>query len=369
MGNWGLNSDTGMNLYTTGKKTDEKQHPVFQAFTAALAYAIHKYGSAYRAGVASSGNDHRLGAQEAPPAIMSLYTGWELEKHIDAIIKAGPLEGYKAIRYGKGDLETGSSATEKVGRGAEDRNRTAPIPFCGNRFEFRAVGSDMNISIPMTIMNTAVAEGCSVISTLIEGGKSVRDAVAEVYKNARPAIFNGNGYSKEWHAEAKERGLKILPTTVEAWQAFLEKDNVELFAKHSVFTEKESHAMAEIQLERYHADLVIEADSMISMINTGVIPACAADLRGYANTGLEGNRKKVYKALADAVADLVKVRAEKLPDDVAKQAQWAKDSLKVAMNKVREAHDAAESLIESKLYPFPTYEELLFPHQYEKSDF
>jgi len=363
--NWGLNSDTGMNLYTTGKTKETEA--CFTAFTAALSYAIANYGEALRATVASSGNDHRLGAQEAPPAIISLATGKKLEAHLESVVAGGALDGYSAKRYGDADLGTGSNATEKVGRGTEDRNRTAPLPFCGNRFEFRAVGSNQNISTPMFVLNTAVAEGCEAISVLIEGGKSARDAVAQVLAESKHCIFNGNGYSPEWHKEAVEvRKLSNLATTVEAWGAWDTKKNTDLFVKHKVLSAAEMTALKTINFERYTQDLEIEADTMIKMINQAVLPACAADLKAYDGTGLAGSRPDTYKAMAAQLDNLTKVRASAphgaSPEDAAK---WTKEELKPAMNALRTAHDAAEGLIDSKLYPFPTYEDMLFPHQEE----
>lgn len=363
--NWGLNSDTGMNLFTTGKTKETEA--LFIAFTTALTHGVSNYGEAIRCSVASSGNDHRLGAQEAPPAIISIATGKLLEAKLEEVAKGGELSGYTAKRYGEATMGTGSRATGKIGRGTEDRNRTAPLPFCGNRFEFRAVGSAQNISVPLTVINTVTAEGCAAISDLIESGKSSQEAVTIVLNNSKRAIFNGNGYSSEWHKEATEvRGLSNLATTADAWSVWDSEKNKALFDKHKIYTPAETVAVKNINLERYVLDLEIEADTMVKMVNQAILPACAADLKAYDGTGLAGSRKDVYSAMASALTKLVEVRAAAPHDaDPVTAANYAKDQLKPAMNALRAAQDTAEGLIDSKLYPFPTYEDMLFPHQFQ----
>ena len=363
--NWGLNSDTGMNIFTTGKTKETEA--AFVAFTAALNHGVHKYSEVLRASVASSGNDHRLGAQEAPPAIMTIYTGKKLGAHLEAVANGGDLNGYSANRYGDEIISTGARCTSKAGGGTEDRNRTAPLPFCGNRWEFRAVGSDQNVSIPLIALNTITAAGCAVISDLIESGKSARDAVGQVLKDSQAAVFNGNGYSPEWHKEAEEvRGLPNLKTTPDAWTAYKAQKNKDLFTKFKVYTPREMEAVANIHLERYAVDLEIEADVMLSMLNQNVLPAMAADLKAYEGTGLAGGRQATYAAVATAIPVLQSAR-DAVPHDASEEATavYCRDILKPAMADTRAAHDAAEKLIASKLYPFPTYHEMLFPHSME----
>lgn len=366
--NWGLNSDTGLNLYTTGKNAE--QEAMFISFVTALAYGVGKYPEAFRAGVGGTGNDHRLGAQEAPPAIFSLYTGVKLGAHLQSVADGAPLEGYSGGRYGDTHIDTGARATGVVGGGTEDRNRTAPLPFCGNRFEFRAVGSDVNVSLPLTVMNTAVAEGCSVISDAIESGKSIRDAVGDVLADNMKVVFNGDGYSPEWHQEAEfERGLPNLPTTVDALQVFNSDKNKDLFSRHGVFSNMELDAVTSVMFERYALDIEIEADVMIDMINQGVLPAAAQDLKSYDGTGLAGPRPKVYAELAKSITELQDLRDKWPMEDEQGAAVYARDVIKPAMAAVREVHDTAERLIDSKLYPFPTYHEMLHVHHEEASDY
>lgn len=362
--NWGLNADNGMNLFTTGK--DEQAGRSFMAFTAAMMHSVGNFPELYRCAVSGAGNDHRLGAQEAPPAIFSIYTGPKLWEHCESVIAGGPLAGYKGGRYGDKLIDTGARATGVVGGSLEDRNRTAPLPFCGNRYEFRAVGSNDNISFAMAVMNTTVAEGCAAISDKIEAGASVRDAVAATIDANKNSVFNGNGYSSEWHKEAvEERGLPNLKTTVEALTALDSDKNRALFEKHKVLTGEELTALTEIRYDRYVVDISMEAETMTRMVNQSILPACAQDLARYGDSGLDGGRKAAYKALADAVASLESATAAWPGDDLVSEANYAADTVKPAMAAVRAAHDEAETLIASDLYPFPTYDEMLFQHFHE----
>jgi len=272
--NWGLNTDSGKNLYAPGK-TEESQAD-FAAFVTALTYAFNIHADAIRCSIATAGNDHRLGAQEAPPAIISLYTGHNMKAHLDAVVEGGPLAGYQDNGQ---PVPSGSKSVQTVTGAEEDRNRTAPMPFCGNRFEFRAVGSSQNIAFPLTVLNTAVADGCSVISDLCDGGMPVRDAVAKVLEDNRQAIFNGNGYSEEWPIEAAERGLLNLKNTPEALATWDSQKNRDLFEKYGVFTPAETEARAETLHEQYTAAVQMEASIMLEMMDTGIIPACAEDLK------------------------------------------------------------------------------------------
>merc|ERR1712232_1377536 len=184
---------------------------------------------------AHAGNDHRLGAQEAPPAIVSLYPGTGFEAHVDSVIAGGDLLGYKAEKKLQ---SSGSAAAMGIEANVEDRNRTAPFPFCGNRFEFRAVGSSQNCSFPVMICNTMMSAGMDELSSRIEGGKSVKDAVAEMYKENRHVIFTGNGYSAEWPEEAKKRGLPNLNTTPLAIAQWASEKNKAIFEKLQIFFQR-----------------------------------------------------------------------------------------------------------------------------------
>ena len=356
--NWGLNTDTGKNLFKPGK-TETSQGDFF-TFTAALAYAIKNHGDVLRCGVTGAGNDHRLGAQEAPPAILSLYTGEIMESHIRSIVDGGSLFGYPS---GGDMLSFGGSSVEDAERGLEDRNRTAPFPFCGNRFEFRAVGSSQNPAQPLAYLNAAMADGCRVLSEKIEGGLSPRDAVAEMYKENMPVIFNGNGYSDEWPVEAVEvRGLKNLKDTPTALATFASQKNKDLFTSTGVFTEKEVEARQAIMFDEYSNILLIESETAIKMANSGYLPALAKDLKTYEGTDLAGSRAAVYAKVAEETAKL-ETAVHGIPSgDSDEVANYMAYTVKVQMNELRAAVDAAEILCDANLWPFPTYTDMLFAH-------
>merc|ERR1719367_962006 len=284
--NWSVGTDTGLNFFYPGKTDPARE--LFVTGIACLAYGLSQHNEVVRCAVAHAGNDHRLGAQEAPPAIISLYPGTGFEAHVDAIISGGPLLGYKAE---KGTASTKTTAAMPAPCGVEDRNRTAPFPFCGNRFEFRAVGSSQNCSFPIAIVNTVMASGMAKISSLIEGGLSHRDAVAQVYKENRSVIFTGNGYSAEWPEEAKRRGLPNLNTTPLAVATFNSAKAKAVFEAMKVFSSEECDARQEVMLESYNTTLCVEVDTLVKMVNTGILPACAADMAKYAAMpSLKGER-------------------------------------------------------------------------------
>ena len=361
--NWGLNTDTGKNLYVPGK-TDEDQAQ-FMCFVAALTRALDLHADVVRTSVSGAGNDHRLGAQEAPPAIMSLYTGANMSAHIDSIVAGGELAGYNAEQQ---MIDTGSSAVQQIPAGAEDRNRTAPFPFCGNRFEFRAVGSSQNIAFPMAVVNTAVAESLGHLADEIEGGKSVRDAVADTFKEHGRVIFNGDGYSDEWPVEAAKRGLPNLKNTVEAVKTLASDKNKALFDSMGVFKPHEVDARQEIMFERYVSQITMETDCMLEMMNTGVLPACAQDLQAFAGSGIGGGREDIYTALQGEVNTLQDLNSSFPVDaDIDAQADYCVDVLKPQMEAVRELSDKAEVTVRDELWPYPRYRDMLFSHHYEES--
>lgn len=356
--NWGLNTDNGRNLYVPGK-TEEDQAS-FIAMVAALARALHVHGDVIRTGVATAGNDHRLGAQEAPPAIISLYTGDIMEEHLKKVVDGGPLAGYG---QDKTTIDFGSRAVSPISANLEDRNRTAPFPFCGNRFEFRAVGSSQNIAYPLAILNTAVAESMAVLADAIEGGKSPRDAAADMLKEHWPVIFNGDGYSDEWPVEAEKRGLANLRNTVDAVDTLVSDKNTKLFDSQGVFTPVELEARQEIMYEAYVNTLGIEAQCLLNMQETGIIPALAQDLKNYEGTRLGAKREGVYSALEIAVDELQRIFNDMPETTPAEQARYSVDVLKPQMEAVRELSDAAERLCDAGLWPFPKYDEILYHHQ------
>ncbi|CAK0903152.1 unnamed protein product, partial [Prorocentrum cordatum] len=357
--NWSVGTDTGINFFYPGK-TDEAR-TIYTAALACLAHGIMQYNEVLRCAVAHAGNDHRLGAQEAPPAIISLYPGTGFEAHVDAVIAGGPLNEFKAE---KKQQPTGCKASMAVESNVEDRNRTAPFPFCGNRYEFRAVGSSQNCSFPVMICNTIMAAGMSALSDKIEGGMKARDAVAEMYKQNRNVIFTGNGYSAEWPAEAAKRGLPNLNTTPKAIKQWASNKNVELFEKLGVFSKEETKARAEVMYEAYNTTLSVEVATMVDMVKTGFMPAFAQDLALYKDAhDLLGNRKSLYASVKTETEKLEKMMKE-APHDMAAEAEYLCEKVKVQMVKVRSLVDDAEGLLDQKLYPYPTYESMLYHHHH-----
>eukprot|EP00697_Spironema_sp_BW2_P008162 gnl/Spiro4/22673_TR11186_c0_g1_i1.p1 gnl/Spiro4/22673_TR11186_c0_g1~~gnl/Spiro4/22673_TR11186_c0_g1_i1.p1 ORF type:complete len:609 (-),score=194.19 gnl/Spiro4/22673_TR11186_c0_g1_i1:531-2357(-) len=243
--NWGLNTDTGVNLFVPGKSPADQSR--FMAFVAVLVRGLDMHGDLLRCSVATANNDHRLGAQEAPPAIISLSTGRNLEEHIKRVVAGDDLPGYSSASYST--LEFGTNAVPSLMRPREDRNRTAPFPFCGNRWEFRAVGSSQNIALPLMILNTIVADSMLALAKDLENGRPLRDAVANLFKQHQRVIFNGNGYSPEWHAEAARRGLPNLQNSVDATATFASDKNKQLFASMKVLGPEEVDARQTILFE------------------------------------------------------------------------------------------------------------------------
>jgi glutamine synthetase len=355
--NWGLNTDSGRNLFVPGK--NDQDQASFIALVACLARALHIHGDVVRVSVATAGNDHRLGAQEAPPAIISLYTGDLMEAHLQKVVDGGELAGYGQETT---TIDFGSRAVSPLTANLEDRNRTAPFPFCGNRFEFRAVGSSQNCAYPLAVVNAAMAESMTVLADQIDGGMSARDAVAAMLKEHWAIIFNGNGYSDEWPVEAASRGLPNLKNTVDAVETLTSPKNQQLFESQKIFTPRELEARQEIQFEKYTNDLTIEANCMIDMMETGIIPACAKDLQTYTGTSLGTKRAALYSELEKAV-DTLSDLYENVPDDTPNaQARYCVDVLKPQMEEVRALSDTAERMVDAGLWPFPKYSELLFHH-------
>jgi glutamine synthetase len=313
-----------------------------------------------RSCVASAGNDFRLGAQEAPPAIISLYPGVKFEEHIDAIIAGGALTGFSAERV---TVDPGSRNTMDVPGGAEDRNRTAPFPHCGNRFEFRAVGSSQNCSMPIAVCNTMFASGMSHLSGLIEGGMSLRDAVAQMYKENREIIFTGNGYSDEWPKEAAKRGLPNLKTAPEAARAYNSDKTKAVFKELGIFEPAEVDARQELMYENYSICVSTEAETLVSMVDSGIIPACAKDLSIYKDAPeLAEDRPKVYKKISEEKKKLVAALKKVPSDDSEKEAFYYCETVKPQMEALRSVVDKAEELMAAENYPFPKYEDLLYSH-------
>jgi len=358
--NWSIGTDTGLNFFHPGK--NDKERELFVTGVACLTAGLNAHNELMRCAVACSGNDFRLGAQEAPPAIMSLYPGPHFEEHVENIVKGGPLLGYVAR---KAMADVGSRSAMPAPTNAEDRNRTAPFPWCGNRFEFRAVGSSQNCSFPVAITNTIMASGMSKLSKLIEGGSSHRDAVAALFLEAKHVIFTGNGYGEEWPIEAAKRNLPNLKNTPQAVATFNSDANKAIFKELKILSEEETDARAEVMYENYNTCCMIEAETFVSMVETGINPAMAADLATYeAAPFLAGNRTEVYMTVVKETNKLKDVMT-KIPEGLAAEANYIADVVLVQMTKARAAVDEAEGLIDAKLYPYPTYEQMVYAHHAE----
>jgi len=356
--NWSVGTDTGINFFYPGKTKEART--IYTAALACLAHGIYQYNEMLRCAVAHAGNDHRLGAQEAPPAIISLYPGTGFEQHVDNIIAGGPLDEFKAEKKMQ---PTGCKASMAVEANVEDRNRTAPFPFCGNRYEFRAVGSSQNCSFPVMICNTIMAAGMSALSDAIESSTAPRDAVAAMYKANRNVIFTGNGYSAEWPKEAEKRGLPNLNTTPKAVKEWASAKNIAVMKKLAIMTEEETTARAEVMYEAYNTTLSVEVTTMIRMVETGILPACAQDLNSFGASKLAGNRSTVYDSIMTETNKLKDLMA-KLPSDMVKEAEYLCDTVKPQMVALRKVVDEAESLMQASLYPYPTYEQMLYHHHH-----
>lgn len=355
--NWSVGTNTNVNFFKPGK--DKKRQELFMCAVAALMYALDKYNTLIRCSIAGAGNDHRLGAQEAPPAVISLYPGKHMEQKIKDIIKGGKLDGYD----GKGmQLKTGTNATEPtIEASREDRNRTAPFPFCGNRWEFRAVGSSQNCCNPITMVNTAFADGMSQLSSLIENGTSKRDAVAKLMREHERIIFTGNGYSNEWLEEAKIRGLPNLKDTYNAVLMFNKPDHKELLSKMLGLKDKDLEARKEIMFDNYSTCLKIEVDVMQRMVDTGYVPACMQDLSIYQNfPNLASERKIIYQKIMDENSKLKKLFAMIPKGNLQDECEYLTNVIKPQMQALRNAVDQAELLCKKNLWPYPSYEELIY---------
>lgn len=368
--NWSLGSSEHGNLLDPGDTPHENAQ--FLVFCAAVIRAVYKYQGLLRAVVASAGNDHRLGANEAPPAILSIFLGDQLSDVFEQI-KAG---GAKSS-LPKGTLEVGVDTLPPLAKDAGDRNRTSPFAFTGNRFEFRAVGSNFSIAGPLVAMNTIIAESLDYCATKLEeatGGdsdklhSSVQTLLAEIMAECDKIIFNGNGYSEEWHAEAAERGLLNLKTTADALSQLTTPEVAELFEKYSVLSHRELESRYETYCEQYCMTVNVEANLTKKIARTLIFPAAiryqaelAATCANLQSLGYEFDTDtldritQLVKALQDAIAELAMATTGGC-EDVRKCC----DMVLPAMEQVRACADELEGLVADDLWPLPTYQEMLF---------
>ena len=374
--NWSLSTNTGENLLSPGKHPENNL--TFQLFLAAVVKAVDEYLDLLRATVASAGNDHRLGANEAPPAIMSVYLGDDLGEMVQAII-----DGEDYVSHGKEKMETGVEVLADFKKDTSDRNRTSPFAFTGNKFEFRALGSALNIGCPNYMLNTMVAEELSQFYVELKGAENINAAVRSLVRNVltehQRIIFNGDNYADEWVEEAQRRGLYNLKSLPDAFSHFLDRKNIDLFVKNKIVTEAEYRARYEIELETYCKQINIEALTMIDMAKKKITPAVTAFVRELTDAALA--KKALSAAIPTSVEeDLIMSLSNKLvcfvkktseledavmnagdaSSDPLERARYFRESIFAKMQELRAVGDSMETETAADFWPYPSYTELLF---------
>ena len=373
--NWSMATDTGVNLLSPGETPYENAQ--FLIFLCAVIKAVDNYQDLLRISVATAGNDHRLGANEAPPAVVSIFLGDELAAILEAIESDKPYAGTK-----KTTLKLGVDVLPKFARDTTDRNRTSPFAFTGNKFEFRMLGSSNSISCANIMLNSAVAESLKIYADRLEGvdnfEQSLHEMIKKTIKDHKRILFNGNGYDETWIEEAEKRGLMNYRTTPDCMPHLLDKKNVEMLTSHKVFTETELKSRCEIMLDNYCKTVVIEANTMVEMARKQILPAVEAYVKEVSKTAVakkqfapdascEYEKKTVTKLslLMEQILDKTEtleneIMKLKFITDVEKESYAIRDSILSKMGELRAVADEAETLTADKYWPFPTYGELLF---------
>lgn len=374
--NWSLSSDTGENLLNPGDNPHDNAQ--FLTFCVAVIRAVYKYPELLRLSVASAANDHRLGANEAPPAIISIFLGDQLQDIMEQLEKGPPTSTKKG-----GHMEIGVSVLPKLPKDAGDRNRTSPFAFTGNKFEFRAVGSSQSIAGPNTVLNTIVAESLDFISTHMETAakagkdfnKSLQELLQSILHECKPVLFNGDGYSEEWHKEAAKRGLPNLRTTIEALPVVTDKKSVDLFTKYKVYSARELESRFNILCEAYVKTVNIEGKVLSMMVKTMVLPAVlryqgelaqslAAVKAAGADASVQADLVKEIStsatALTKALAKLDHALEHSGSGEVYDHAKHMQKDVLSAMLEVRKHSDHLETIVADDHWPLPTYREMLF---------
>ena len=374
--NWSLSTDTGKNLFEPGKLPQENAQ--FLLFLAAVIKGVDEYQDLLRVSVASAGNDHRLGANEAPPAIISIFLGDELTAILHAI-ETGTVYG-GTLRV---NMEIGVNVLPSFTKDTTDRNRTSPFAFTGNKFEFRSLGSQLNIACPNIMLNTIIADELEQFADELEGKEDFNGAlnalIKRVIKEHKRIIFNGDGYADAWKAEAAKRGLTNLPTTVDALPHYTDEKNVKLFAKHKIYTEVEMQSRQDIILETYAKTINIEALTASDMVKRDILPAVSSYVAELASgvatkkaisddipceaeldiiKRLSGLQDCAYKKLA--ALDNAIIGVKEVGEDPIEVATYYKDSVITAMTELRAVVDEMETLVSSDYWPYPSYGDLMF---------
>ena len=371
--NWSLSTDTGKNLLDPGETPYENAQ--FLVFLTAVIKAVDEYQDLLRVSVASAGNDHRLGANEAPPAIVSMFVGEELEGILESIESGSVYHGAEKVQ-----MEIGATVLPHFAKDTTDRNRTSPFAFTGNKFEFRMLGSTVSIAGPNIILNTIVAEELRQFADQLEKAKDfkaeLQKLIKKTIKEHKRIIFNGDGYSAEWEKEAAKRGLLNLKTTPEALPTFISKKNIKLFTQHKVYTESEMRSRYEIMMENYCKTIHIEALTMIDMVKKSVIPA----VLGYENElmSLVSGKKalsvscSLEENLLDKISRLSDCMYQKLGvlenavlgadeiTDTQELGTYHREQIFMNMQNLRETVDELETMVSSEYWTLPTYGEMLY---------
>jgi glutamine synthetase len=375
--NWSMSTDEGENLLDPGHTPHENEQ--FLTFLVSVTAAVDRYAELLRIGVSGASNDHRLGANEAPPAIMSVFLGEQLQDIFNQLEKGSTHRS----KHG-GILELGVTTLPPLPKDSTDRNRTSPFAFTGNKFEFRAVGSSQPCYLANTFLNVAVAEVLSEVADQLEKGKAslhrtLGSVLQKMVKEHKRVVFNGNNYAKEWYAEAAKRKLPNLTNTVDALKAMDNTDYKKMLAKHRVLSHREYDSREEIMWERYVKIVNIEANAMVDIARSQILPAVIAsqgqvagavqvtrEVAESAQAGQEALLEKLTKGASElylsvgALEDLIdKANAE---SSLHKVAQGLKDKVLPGMEKVRSIADELEGLVDDEKWPLPKYREMLFQY-------
>lgn len=373
--NWSMSTSTGKNLLSPGKKPHENK--TFLLFLAAIIKAVDENQDLLRISVSSAGNDHRLGGNEAPPAIISMFLGSHLKKILKCIENDLPYTDEVLSK-----MEFDVDVLPSFMKDTTDRNRTSPFAFTGNKFEFRMLGSTANIACPNTILNTIVADSLNEFAKVLETSTDIEATINELVKNTMKEhgriIFNGNNYAEEWVIEAERRGLLNFKTAVDALPHYVDDKNIKLFERHNVYSEEELQSRCDILLEEYSKTLNIEALTMLEMAKKSIIPAVCSYSKSLTETAL--NKKSlcsdidcsvelnIIKKISSLNACLLKKLDEldssllesKNYTEVKENAEFYKDTVKVKMQEVRAIADELETIVGKEYWPFPSYADLLF---------
>ena len=368
--NWSISTDTGVNLLTPGKNPYENAQ--FLLFLSAVIKAVDDYQDLLRLSVATAGNDHRLGANEAPPAIISIFLGDELSGVLEAIENDTPYDSSARQK-----MQLGVGVLPEFSKDTTDRNRTSPFAFTGNKFEFRMLGSSNSISCANIHLNGAVAEVLKQFADTLEKAddfnKALQELIRKTIREHKRIIFNGNGYDDSWIEEAEKRGLLNLKTTADAMPKLLDKKNVDMLTYHKIFTESELHSRCDIMLENYTKTVNIEANTMVDMVSKQILPALskfsgdlaknlkAKEITTKYETGVINTIASLMDEIFDSAVALENaVKELKKIDNAIEASAYVRDVILPAMDKLRKPVDEAETLTAEEYWPFPTYDKLLF---------